>query len=206
MRSVEAGGKTVEEAVQKALGELGIKAESAQIEVLTEASSGLFGLIGSKQARVRVTEVVTPEKYMRDFINGIMERMNISGDLEMEKQEDILKMNVSGAKMGMLIGKRGQTLNALQYLSNVAYHKRFPAESGRVIVDVEDYREKREETLRNLAINLAKKATRYRKEVVLEPMTPQERRIIHTTLQDNPSVSTFSQGEEPYRKVVISPK
>lgn len=206
MRSVEAGGKTVEEAVQKALQELGIHAQSAEVEILSEASTGLFGLIGSKQARVRVTEVVTPEKYMREFINGIMNHMDVSGEIDIEVHDDVLKMNVSGAKMGMLIGKRGQTLNALQYLTNVAYHKRFPEEGGRVVLDVEDYREKREETLRTLAINLAKKAARYRKDVVLEPMTPQERRIIHTTLQEHPSVSTFSEGEEPYRKVVISPK
>lgn len=206
MRSVEAAGKTVDEAIQKALEELTLSAEEAEVEIISEASSGLFGLIGSKQARVRVTEKLTPEKYISEFLHGIMERMMVSGDIDLEKQEKILKMSVSGEKMGMLIGKRGQTLNALQYLLNVAYHKRFPEDSGRVVLDAEDYRVKREETLRILAINLAKKAARYRKEVVLEPMTPQERRIIHTALQGNPTVSTFSQGDEPYRKVVIAPK
>lgn len=206
MRSVEAAGKTIDEAIQKALEELGLQGNDVDVEVIAEASSGLFGLIGSKQARVRVTEKITPQKYIHDFLSGIIERMNVNGHVDMEMQENILKMSVSGEKMGMLIGKRGQTLNALQYLVNVAYHKRFPEDTGRVVLDVEDYRVKREETLRTLAVNLAKKAARYRKEVVLEPMTPQERRIIHTALQGNPTVSTFSQGDEPYRKVVIAPK
>jgi spoIIIJ-associated protein len=206
MRTVETVGKTVEEAMQKALEELGVEESDTQVEIITEPSSGLFGLIGSKQARVKVTEIITPEKYLRVFLGGIMERMNVSGDIEIEQQSECLKVNVNGARMGMLIGKRGQTLNSLQYLLNVAYHKRFPQDGNRVILDVEDYRQKREETLRILAVSLAKKAIRYQREVVLEPMTPQERRIIHTALQDNPAVTTLSQGEEPYRKVVIAPK
>jgi spoIIIJ-associated protein len=206
MRTVETIGKTVEEATQKALAELGIGPDAARVDVLAEASSGLFGLIGSKQARVRVTEEIRPENFVREFLDGVMQRMNVNGEVEISAADDNLRVNVNGAKMGMLIGKRGQTLNALQYLLNVAYHKRFPGDNNRVILDVEDYRQKREETLRILAVNLAKKAVRYGKDVVLEPMTPQERRIIHTALQDNRSVSTFSEGEEPYRKVVISPK
>lgn len=206
MRVVEAVGKTVEEATQKALEELGLPANCVSVDVLAEASSGLFGIIGSKQARVRVTEKIVPEAYMKQFLEGIMGRMGLSGNVDMSIGEDILKMNVSGPKMGMLIGKRGQTLNAMQYLLSVVYHKKFPDQDNRLILDVEDYREKREETLRILALNLAKKAASSRREVVLEPMTPQERRIIHTALQGNPSVSTFSQGDEPYRKVVIAPK
>lgn len=206
MRAVEVVGKTVEEATKKALLELGVPLERVQVEVLNEPSSGFFGLIGAKQARIRVVENLTPETYLEQFLIGIMGHMGLAGSVDIQTSADAIKMNVSGAKMGMLIGKRGATLNSLQYLLSVVYHKHFPGESRRVILDVEDYREKREETLRILALNLASKATRYRKEVILEPMNPQERRIIHTTLQGNTSVSTFSQGEEPYRKVVISPK
>ncbi|MDW7650881.1 MAG: RNA-binding cell elongation regulator Jag/EloR [Bacillota bacterium] len=206
MRVLEAGGKTVEEATKVALNELGIPAEQATVEILEQPSSGLFGLIGQKQARVRVTEIITPEKYLLEFLQGIMDRMELPGDVEVISDDETIKMNVTGDRMGMLIGKRGQTLNSLQYLLNVVFHRHFPGQNGRVVLDVEDYREKREETLRILAINLAKKANRYRKEVILEPMSPQERRIIHTALQEEPSVSTYSQGEEPYRKVVIAPK
>lgn len=206
MRSTEAKGKTVAEATQKALEELGIDAEYAQVDVISEASSGLFGFIGAKPALVQVTEKERPENYLREFLTGIITKMGLSGDVEMVQTDDALKMNVTGAKMGMLIGKRGQTLNSLQYLINVAYHKRFTGERRRIVLDVEDYRQKREETLRVLATNLAKKALRSGKTVILEPMTPQERRIIHTALQDNPSVSTYSQGDEPYRNVIIAPK
>ncbi|MBT9174889.1 MAG: hypothetical protein DDT22_00554 [candidate division WS2 bacterium] len=206
MRVMEAAGKTVEEATQKALMALNLPLKDVLVEVIAEASSGLFGLFGSKFAKVRVSEIVTPDKYISDFLAGIMQHINISGDVETKKEEDFLKMNVSGNKMGILIGKRGQTLNALQYLLNVAYHRRFPGDDCRIVLDVEDYRLKREETLRTLALNQAKKVTRYSQEVVLEPMTAQERRIIHTALQDNEAVSTFSQGEEPFRKVVIAPK
>jgi len=206
MRVVEAGGKTVEEATEKALAALSLPMEDVKVEVVAEAFSGLFGLFGSKHAKVRVTEIVTPYKYMSDFLARIMQHMDVSGDVDTKKEEDILRMNVSGNKMGILIGKRGQTLNALQYLLNVAYHRRFPEGACRIVLDVEDYRLKREETLRTLALNLAKKATRYCQEVVLEPMTAQERRIIHAALQDNAAVSTSSRGEEPFRKVVIAPK
>lgn len=206
MRTVEINGKTVEEATQKALEELGVSAEHALVEIITESSPGLFGIIGSKQARVRVTEKIDPEHYLGEFLQNVMGHMRVDGQVETVVTDEALRFNINGQRMGMLIGKRGQTLNALQYLLNVAYHKKFPGESQRVILDVEDYREKREQTLKNLAINLAQKAVHYQKEVVLEPMNPQERRIIHTTLQDNISVSTYSQGEDPYRKVVIAPK
>lgn len=206
MRAVEVVGKTVAEATEKALSELGIPLERVQVEVLSKPSAGFLGLIGAKQARIRVVENLTPESYLEQFLLEIMVHMGLAGNVDIQTTVDVIKLNVSGAKMGMLIGKRGATLNSLQYLLSIVYHKHFPGESRRVILDVEDYREKREETLRILALNLASKAIRYRKEVILEPMNPQERRIIHTALQGNTSVSTSSQGEEPYRKVVISPK
>ena len=206
MKSVEVTGKTVEEAIKKALEQLELPVERVEVEILAEPSSGLFGLIGSKLARVRATEKMMPEHYLAEFTKGIMERMGLSGEVESERDAEMLRLNVSGQRMGMLIGKRGQTLNALQYLLNVVYHKHFPDQEGRLVLDVENYREKREKTLRTLAENLAKKAVRTRREVVLEPMTPQERRIIHTALQDSKAVTTYSQGEEPYRKVVIAPK
>lgn len=206
MRVVEACGKTVEKATQKALEQLSLPLERVQIEILEEPSSGLFGLIGAKQARVRVSEKITPESYMHDFLEEIIGKTGLVAEVETYMEDKNLLMNVSGQKMGMLIGKRGQTLNALQYLLNVIYHKKFPEQEGRIILDVEDYRQKREETLRMLAENLAKKVVRMHREVVLEPMTPQERRIIHTALQEHEAVRTYSEGEEPYRKVVIAPR
>ncbi|MBS4023324.1 MAG: protein jag [Dethiobacter sp.] len=206
MKSLEINGKTVQEAVQKGLERLDLDAESVEIEVLSEPSSGFFGLLGSKQATVRITEKKSPEKFIIAFLARLLELMELRGETEIESDEETLRINVSGARMGVMIGKRGQTLNSLQYLLNVIYHKKFPGQSRRIILDVEDYRQKREQTLRELAEKIAAKVALYRREVVLEPMNPQERRIIHTTLQGNPSVETYSQGEDPYRKVVIAPK
>lgn len=206
MKVVEAAGKTVEEAIQKALAEINLPIERVKVEILSEPSTGLFGLIGSRQARVRLKETISPELYMTEFLEGIITRMDIVGSVEVNREEQHIKMNVTGNRMGMLIGKRGQTLNALQYLLSVVYHKTFPGQDGRLLLDVENYRGKREETLRTLAHNLAKKAMRTNREVVLEPMTPHERRIIHTALQNHADVTTYSQGEDPYRKVVIIPK
>lgn len=206
MNVVEMTGKTVDEATKKALEQLHLSFEQADVEVLAEPSGGLFGLIGTKLARVRVTQKISAKVYMQTFLEGILEKMGLAGTIDISEDQETLRMNVTGQKMGMLIGKRGQTLNALQYLMNVVYHKKFPDQEGRLVLDVEDYREKREETLRILAENLAKKAVRTRREVVLEPMSPQERRIIHTALQNVSSVTTYSEGEEPYRKVVIAPK
>ncbi|HZK24496.1 MAG TPA: RNA-binding cell elongation regulator Jag/EloR [Oscillospiraceae bacterium] len=206
MKVVEATAKTVEEATQKALAEIALPTERVKVEVVTEPSAGFLGLIGSKQARVRVTETISPAQYMYDFLEQIIGKIGLTSTIEVTETAQVLKLSVNGSKMGILIGKRGQTLNALQYLLSVVYHKKFPGQDGRLLLDVEDYREKREETLRTLAQNLAKKALRSQREVVLEPMSPQERRIIHTELQEHAAVSTYSEGDEPYRKVIIAPK
>ncbi len=206
MKSLEISGKSVKEATQKGLEQLGLDAGSAEIEVLSEPSSGLFGLIGNKQALIRITEKVSPEKHMRDLLEKMLGLMDLRGEIKTETDEETVRINVSGARMGVMIGKRGQTLNSLQYLLSIIYHKRFPGQGKRLVLDVEDYRQKREQTLKELAAKIARKVEMYNREVVLEPMNPQERRIIHTTLQGNPSVDTFSEGEEPYRKVIIAPK
>ncbi len=206
MKSLEISGKTIQEAVQKGLEQLGLDETDAQIEVLSEPATGLFGLIGGRQALVRVSEKKKPENFMSRFLKGIIERMGLRGDVKVTEDKENLLLDVSGPRMGVIIGKRGQTLNALQYLLNVVYHKNFPDDNRRVILDVEDYRRKREQTLRELAERIAKRVALGGREVVLEPMSPQERRIIHTALQGNPAVATYSQGEEPYRKVVIAPK
>ncbi len=206
MKSIEAVGRTVEEAVQKGLAELGLAHDETELEVLAEPMPGFLGLIGSRQARVRLTEKKSPEKYLLEFLQTVLAHFGLQGRINLEADGERISVSISGSKMGQLIGKRGQTLDALQYLLNVIYHRHFAGHGARVVLDVEDYREKREQTLRDLAGRLANKAARYRKEVVLEPMSPQERRIIHSTLQDHPDVSTYSQGEEPYRKVVIAPK
>lgn len=206
MKSIEVSGKTVEEAVQRGLEQLGLARDAVEMEILSEPSAGFLGLIGTKQAVVRLTEKIIPDNFLKDFMESLLSRMGLSGQAEIVVDEDMIRVNVSGEKMGMLIGKRGQTLNALQYLLNVIYRKKFPGERQRIILDAEDYRQKREKTLKELAERVARKVSMYKKEVMLEPMNPQERRIIHTALQGHPAVDTYSQGDEPYRKVVIAPK
>jgi len=206
MKTVEATGKTVEDAIQKALDELKIEKRNAEINILSEPTPGFFGIIGSREAKVRVSIKSSPEEFIPSFLAGLLELMKIRADIHYkESRENNRYYQIKGKNLGTLIGKRGQTLNSIQYLLNIAYHRNFNTRE-RIVLDVENYRKRRERTLKRLALSMADKATRLGKRVVMEPMTPQERRIIHLTLADNNKIETYSTGEDPNRKVVISPK
>jgi len=201
---VEISAKTVQEAVALALEELGADYGDVEIEVLEEGSKGLFG-IGSRDARVRVSLKNSPADDAYNFLENILSLMNM--DVEVEKLEDgdTIILRVWGKDSGIVIGRRGETLEALQYLTSLAVNKR-SGSYKRVIIDVENYRKKREETLIKLAGRLADKVAKYRRSITLEPMSPYERRIIHASLQNDGRVETHSIGEDPNRKVVITPK
>ncbi|NMA82646.1 MAG: protein jag [Epulopiscium sp.] len=205
MEFIEKTGRTVDEAITEALIELGATRDDVEIEVVDEGSKGFLGLFGTKIAKVRVSKKITAEAIAKQFLSEVFDAMQIEVIIDTQLQSDGLDINLQGDQMGILIGKRGQTLDALQYLVSLVVNK---SEEGyvRVRLDAENYRERRKETLENLANNLAKKVRNTRKRVVLEPMNPYERRIIHSTLQGNPYVKTQSEGEEPYRKVVILPQ
>ncbi|PKM79087.1 MAG: protein jag [Firmicutes bacterium HGW-Firmicutes-13] len=207
MKTVEITGKTVEAAIEKGLEELGVQKSNADIDILSEPSQGFFGLIGTRDAKVRISIKKDPAEYALDFIKELVEKIGIYDvRIEIEKQnESTVYIEIIGDNLGILIGKRGQTLNSLQYLTNLVVNKQFN-HFNRIVLDVENYRQRREKTLRQLAENLAQKVVKGKRNIVLEPMIPQERRIIHTALQNNPSVVTYSQGDEPYRKVVITLK
>ncbi len=206
MEFLEKTGKTVDEALQAGLAELGLPLERVDVEVLEEASKGLFGLIGGKPARVRITvKELYAADVARDFLDQVIKAMGIDVTIEMSQQQESIVFNIRGENLGMLIGKHGQTLDALQYLTNLAAH-RDAVDRARVIIDVEDYRKRREETLTSLAKRIAAQVKRRGDKVVLEPMTPNERKVIHMALQDDTRISTYSEGEEPYRKVIIAPK
>lgn len=207
MNSVEIKAKTVDDAIEEAVKKLGVREENLQIEIIHEPSSGFLGIIGQKDALVRASVKMSKEENLKKFLDGLLVKMGIEGDilLDTDEQGNIIA-NIQGEEMGILIGKRGQTLNALQYLCNVAHHRQFKDTGQRIIVDVEDYRNKRKKTLEQLAKNLAKKAIRQQKEVVLEPMNSMERRVIHMVLKNYAQVTTKSLGDEPFRKVVIIPK
>lgn len=205
MKYVEKTGKTVEEAIGLAIQELGASREDVDIEVLEEPSKGIFGIIGVKPARVKVTLKEGPSQKAGSLLRSIFKTMQLDVNMSFKEKDNGLFINLEGPELGILIGRRGETLDALQYLVNLSVNKNQEVRK-KIIIDIEGYRNRREETLKKLALKLADKAKQRGRNVVLEPMSSQERRIIHTALQGREDIYTFSEGEEPYRKIVISPK
>ncbi len=201
MKFVEKSGKSVEEALRLALIELDATREQVEIEVLDEGSKGFLG-IGAKETKIRVSKKNSVTDVAHTFLSSLLKEMNIAAEIEIVLAQDALNINIIGEDMAILIGKRGQTLDSLQYLVSLVVNKERD-DYLRVVLDTENYRAKRKETLEGLAEKLASKVKKSRKNVILEPMNPYERRIIHSALQNNPNVSTKSEGDEPYRKVVI---
>ena len=203
--TIEKSAKTKEEAIALALEELGIDESEATIEVIEEGSKGFLG-IGSKDAVVKVTaNTVDSSKRAQDFLSKIFELTGEDVQVEAVPDGDTLKVNLSGPDMGIVIGKRGETLDALQHLTSLVVN-RGDSDFMKVSLDAENYREKRNEALESLAHKLANKVMRTRRNTTLEPMNAYERRIIHSALQDHESVTTYSVGQGINRKVVIALK
>ncbi len=204
MRTVEIIGKNAEDAIAQALAQLNTTRDKVEIEIFEDTSKGLFSIFKSKQVKVKVTAMDdNPETRAADFLNKIFEKMNLEAEIEAVLEDKTLNVRIEGKDMALLIGRRGQTLDSLQYLVSLVVNKGHE-DYIRVILDTENYRVKREETLVKLAHKLAHKAKQYRKDITLEPMNPYERRVIHSALQSNNYVTTRSEGDEPFRKVVIS--
>ncbi len=201
MKFVEKTGKSVEEALRLALIDLEVTREEVVYEIIEEGAKGFLGF-GAKEFKIKVSKKNSVTDVARNFLESVLKEMNIIANLDIKQENETLSINMNGEDMAILIGKRGQTLDSLQYLISLVVNKGRD-EYVRVVLDTENYRMKRKETLENLADKLAYKVKKTRKNVVLEPMNPYERRIIHSTLQNNPNVSTKSEGDEPYRKVVI---
>lgn len=206
MDFIEVSAKNVAEAVTEACRQLSITSEKLEYEVMDEGKTGVFG-IGSRPAVIRAKVKNTLEDDVRAFLNDVFTAMNseVSISIQYNEEEKTVDVDLSGDDMGMLIGKRGQTLDSLQYLLSLVVNKN-SEEYIRVKVDTENYRERRKETLENLAKNIASKVKRTGRSVSLEPMNPYERRIIHATLQNDKYVTTHSEGNEPYRRVVVTSK
>lgn len=206
VKTLEMTGKTVEEAVEKALQEFSTTKDNVEIEIIEKGSKGFLNLIGTKMAKVKVTLKKNFEKEAYDFLADVLRTMKVDAEIKIEETKDSLYIDLKGEHMGILIGYRGETLDALQYLVSLAINKGMDDGYKRVVLDTEGYRKKREETLTNLADKLAKRVRNYGKTIKLEPMNPYERRIIHSKLQGNPYVKTYSEGDEPFRRVVIELK
>ncbi|MCR4420267.1 MAG: RNA-binding cell elongation regulator Jag/EloR [Clostridia bacterium] len=202
MRTVEAAGKTVEEAIEFGLQELGAPREEVEVEVLEAGSKGFLGL-GARLARVRLTWRQDFGRLALEFLQEVFRVLGVAVRVEVSERDGCLYVACRGKGLGVLIGRRGETLDALQYLVNLVVRKR-AGRQVRIVLDVENYRRRREDTLVRLARRLSEKVKRTGNRVVLEPMTPHERRIIHMALQGDSQVYTFSEGEEPFRKVVIA--
>lgn len=208
IKVVEATGRTTEEAVAAALEQLSdinssLTQSDVQVELLEKAKAGFFG-IGSTPAKVRVTYTLTTDERAKDFLEGLLEHMGVEGKVEATMtSDDTLEMNITGENMGVVIGRRGDTLDALQYITSIAVNRDEDTHI-RVSLDTENYRKKRQESLEKLAVKVADRVLKYKRSVTLEPMSSYERRVIHSTLQSYNGVSTYSMGSEPNRKVVIA--
>ncbi|BCJ87476.1 RNA-binding cell elongation regulator Jag/EloR [Effusibacillus dendaii] len=233
MKRVVTTGKTVEEAIQVALDKLGVSEDQIDVRVLTKPSRGLFGLIGSREAEIeavvkeaeqaietadlkpevfdplpddQIVDVSVAVERAEQFLNDLVRSMNLNAQITVRQDKDgFYLFEIEGGQLGILIGKRGQTLDAVQYLVNLVANKHSKS-FLRIILDAEGYRQRRKETLERLADRLAKQVIRERKEIELEPMPAHERKVIHTYLQGYKQVGTRSVGEEPNRKVTIFPK
>lgn len=206
VQTIEKKGKNVDEAIKAALEELGCDIEAVKVEVIEEGSKGLLGFIGTKQAIVRVTLKLTPDEKARQVVDEILTKMKIDYEInKVEFNQGTVRINIVGNDMGLLIGRKGETLNALQFIAGLIINRQ-QEERIRLVLDVEDYRKKREESLESLALRLSDKVKNTHKNVVMRPMSSQERRIVHTILQEDAQVTTYSMGDEPNRKVVIALK
>lgn len=201
---IEKQASTTEEAIKLALEELGMDRDSVEVEVLEREKKGFFG-IGASPARIRVSyEEATPASEAKAFVDGLLSRMGINGEaFPTEGEDGQIILDIRGEDMGAVIGRRGDTLDAIQYLTSLTVN-RGKEEHIRIAIDTEGYRAKREESLQRLARKMAGKVLKYHKNMTLEPMNPYERRIIHSTLQDYKGVTTYSTGTEPNRRVVVA--
>ncbi len=204
-RFVEKEAKTVEEAIDLALAELGIELEDADVEILDEGSKGVLGLFGTKVSKVRVTANVSDEKTVRTFLDQLIETIGIEADIKIKETRDEIDVKIYGENVGALIGKHGDTLYSMSYLLSLMVNKNKEIYK-RVTVDVEDYRKQREEKLVEMAERAAARVSKYKRPVSLAPMPACERRVIHAALQSNPNVESVSRGEDPYRCVVVKVK
>ncbi len=222
MKSVEAEGKTVEDAIRKACEELGVSREDLEVEVLAHASGGFLG-IGARNARIRATfrekpQPATPEpassavtyadpaaETARKTLVDLLRLLDVQAAVDLEEDSERIHLNIRGDGSGLLIGRKGQTLDALEYLVNKMVHKG-AEDKKRIVVDTENYRSRREESLVNLAQRLAEKAKRLGRPVTISPMSAHDRRVIHLALQDDKTLHTWSTGTGLYRKIIISPE
>jgi spoIIIJ-associated protein len=220
MKSIETTGKTVDEAIENALKELNITKDMVDIDIIEQGSKGLFNLFGAKPFRIKATirdiqmdqskndidNNGTNSEVVIEFLKSIFDSMKIEAEVEVTEAKDELHVNIIGEDVGVIIGYRGETLDAIQYLLSLVVNKKHDSQYKRVILDSQNYRKKRQETLRRVADKTANKVLKSRRAYKLEPMNAYERRIIHAALQENNQIYTYSEGEDPFRRIVVDIK
>jgi len=205
VRKVLAEGRTVEEAIEAGLKELGVPREQVRIRILEKPARRILGWFGRRQARVELEWLADPVDEARRFLLDVIRCIGVPAELEVYADEDRLRMQLVGEQVGVYIGRRGETLDALQHLVSLVAN-RYAEQYLNVELDAGDYRRRREEALKNLARRLAEKAVRTARPVSLEPMNARERRVIHMSLREHRDVYTESRGEGSRRHVVIYPR
>jgi len=207
MKSLEIRSKSKEEAIDKVIKELNVTLEDLEIEVLENPTKGFLGFLGAKEGLYKFTviekEVKTEVDIAKDFVENILKNSNVDADLSVSKQGNLIKVDIKGKDASSLIGRRGETLDSIQLLTGLALNKINKNSSMRVVVDIENYRSKREESLIRYAQKVAREVMKTKKTKKLDYMNPYERRIIHSALQNDKYVSTYSEGNDPYRRLVI---
>lgn len=209
MSTIEVEAKTVEEALRQACEQLGKPQDQLEVEVISDGSSRMFGIMSGKKARIKVAikEAVAQDDAMKakEILGNILQRFGADAQVESSEDDECITLNIRGDGSGILIGRKGQTLDAFQYLVNKIVH-RSPKQMKQVVVDAEGYRQRRKATLIDLAKRLSEKAKIKGAPVSTSPLNPFERRIIHLALQDDAELTTKSNGEGIFRKVVIFPQ
>lgn len=206
MKTYEFTGKTVDEALEHALSELKVSKDKVEYTITDEGSKGFLSFIGSRPAKIKVTIKKNPLEECELFLQGILLKMGVESEIFVREEEDKVFIDLKGEDVGTVIGYRGETLDAIQYLLNVFINKTNKGIYKKVLLDAGSYRVKREETLKKLALKTAYKVKKYGRSMKFEPMNPYERKIIHSALQDDNKIVTKSEGQEPFRRIVVNLK
>ena len=225
---LEIKSKNIDDAISKALGQFSVSREDIEVEVIKEPTKGFLGLIGSKDGIYKITvkkkeEVIkevdintdikietqqdlTDIDVAKDFILNIINNLNIDAQIDIIQEKNVIKVNITGKDAACLIGRRGETLDSIQFLAGLALNKANKDSHCKILIDIENYRSKREDSLIRYANKVAREVAKTRKTKKLDYMNPYERRIIHSTLQNDKFVKTYSEGVDPYRRLVIEYK
>lgn len=206
MKTYEFTAKTVDEALEYALKELKVSKDKVEYTITDEGSKGFLSIIGFRPAKIKVTIKKNLLEECELFLQGILLKMGVEAEILVREESDKIFIDLKGEDVGAIIGYRGETLDAIQYLLHIFVNKNSKGNYKKVLLDAGDYRLKREETLKKLALKTAYKVKKYGRSMKFEPMNPYERKIIHSALQDDNNITTESKGQEPFRRVVVSLK